>query len=76
VWGVAARAAGIAGQIQTVSHTLSDLDGLRESTLRAKAMGFVGRFAIHPSQVPVSNEVFTPSADELVAAERILDALD
>lgn len=39
-------------------------------------MGFVGRFAIHPSQVPVINEVFTPSADEIEAAERILDALD
>ncbi len=39
-------------------------------------MGFVGRFAIHPSQVPVINEVFTPSADEIEAAERILAARD
>jgi len=72
---IAARAAGLAGPIQTVYHTLSDLDGLRESTLRAKAMGYVGRFAIHPSQLAVINQVFTPSVDEIRLAQGVLDAV-
>ncbi|KVE05361.1 MULTISPECIES: HpcH/HpaI aldolase/citrate lyase family protein [Burkholderia] len=73
---VASRAAGLNGPIQTVYHTLGDLDGLKESTLRAKSMGFVGRFAIHPSQLPVINAVFTPSDEEIRAAERVLEAVD
>lgn len=73
---VVSRAAGLNGPIQTVYHTLNDLDGLKESTLRAKSMGFVGRFAIHPSQVPVINAVFTPSDEEIRAAEGVLEAVD
>ncbi|AOJ64884.1 citrate lyase [Burkholderia ubonensis] len=73
---VVSRAAGLTGPIQTVYHTLPDLDGLKESTLRAKSMGFLGRFAIHPSQLAVINEVFTPSEDEIRAAERVLEAVE
>ncbi|WP_175953019.1 CoA ester lyase [Burkholderia sp. BCC0405] len=73
---VVSRAAGLNGPIQTVYHTLGDLEGLKESTLRAKSMGFVGRFAIHPSQVPVINAVFTPSDEDIRAAERVLEAVD
>ncbi len=72
---IASRAAGLNGPIQTVHHTLTDLDSLRESTQRAKSMGFVGRFAIHPSQLPIINEVWTPSEDEIRAAERVLEAV-
>ncbi|WP_116141693.1 HpcH/HpaI aldolase/citrate lyase family protein [Trinickia diaoshuihuensis] len=72
---VVSRAAGLAAPIQTVYHTLNDLDGLRESTRRAKAMGFVGRFVFHPSQLPVINEVFTPSEAEVRTARGVLDAV-
>ncbi|RKP46525.1 CoA ester lyase [Trinickia fusca] len=73
---IASRAAGLSAPIQTVYHTLKDLDGLRESTLRAKSMGFVGRFAIHPSQLPIINEVFTPSEEEVRAARGVLEAVE
>lgn len=72
---VVSRAAGLAAPIQTVYHTLNDLDGLRESTLRAKAMGFVGRFVLHPSQLPVVNDALTPSDEDVRAARGVLDAV-
>ena len=42
--------------------------------MRARAVGFTGKMAIHPDQVPVINGVFSPSADEVAAARRILEA--
>jgi citrate lyase subunit beta/citryl-CoA lyase len=72
---VASRAAGLSGPIHTVYPSLVDPDGLRESTQRARAMGFIGRFAIHPAQVTVINEVYTPSTEEIVDAERLLQAI-
>ena len=72
---VAARAAGLAGAVQSVYTAVSDLAGLRVSTERGRAAGFVGRSAVHPSQVPVINEVFTPSQAERTAAEEVLAAL-
>lgn len=51
-----------------------DLVGLVEFTRRAKALGFTGRSCIHPNQVELVHSVFTPSAEEVAAAERILDA--
>jgi len=44
---------------------LSNLDGLREFAIAGRRLGFRGMIAIHPSHVPVLNEVFTPSADEV-----------
>jgi citrate lyase subunit beta/citryl-CoA lyase len=39
-------------------------------------MGFVGRSAIHPSQVPIINEVFTPTEEEVAEAQELLDRLE
>ncbi len=49
----------------------ADADGFRACARRAAALGFEGKWAIHPSQVALANEVFSPSADELAWAARI-----
>ncbi|MGZ8566858.1 MAG: HpcH/HpaI aldolase/citrate lyase family protein [Actinomycetota bacterium] len=53
-----------------------DTDGYRAAALRAAALGCEGKWAIHPSQVALANEVFTPSPDEVERAERILQAME
>jgi citrate lyase subunit beta/citryl-CoA lyase len=72
----ASRAAGLQGPVQSVYTNVNDLDGLRRSTAEGKNMGFVGRSAIHPSQVPIINEVFTPTEEEVTEAQVLLDRLD
>ena len=76
VW--ASAAAGIEGPIGPVYTNLAtpDLRELKTTTESLAAMGFTGRSAIHPAHVPVINEVFTPSAEELEAARRLVDAYD
>jgi citrate lyase subunit beta / citryl-CoA lyase len=68
-----AHAAG-AQAIDTVYPDLRDLAGLADYARRARRDGFGGMMAIHPSQVPVINEAFTPSAQELAEAQAIVDA--
>ena len=53
-----------------------DADGYRAAALRAAALGFEGKWAIHPSQVALANQVFSPSADEIGWARRIERLLD
>ncbi len=69
----AARAAGIQ-PIDTVYADVLDLDGLKESCLMAKALGFEGKGCIHPRQVKVINEVFTPNDEEIQRAKEIVRA--
>ena len=49
-----------------------DLDGLREECLRDRRSGFIGKIAIHPAQSDVINEAFTPSAEEVDFAKRVV----
>jgi len=53
-----------------------DPDGYRAAAQRAAALGCEGKWAIHPSQVKIANEVFTPSHVEVERARRILDAME
>ena len=69
----AARAAGIRA-IDGPFADFRDADGLRASAMRSRALGFDGKWCIHPAQVEIVNEVFTPDADEIAAARAILDA--
>jgi malyl-CoA/(S)-citramalyl-CoA lyase len=55
---------------------LEDADGYRAATRRAAALGCEGKWAIHPSQIALANEVFTPSREEIERAERILEAME
>ncbi len=72
---LAARAAGIAAW-DTICPEFRDLDVLARDAAAAAAMGFDGKFAIHPAQIPVIHAAFTPSAEETERAARIVAAYD
>ena len=73
----AARAAGIMplGFIGTVAE-YHDLDGFRQTIRRSRRLGFVGASVIHPSQVPILNEEFRATAEEIGHARRVVAAYD
>ncbi len=69
---VAARAA----ELQAVDGPYADyanLDGYRQSCEMALALGCDGKWAIHPDQIGVANEVFTPSAEDIAKGRRIVE---
>jgi citrate lyase subunit beta/citryl-CoA lyase len=68
----AARAAKLSAPVQSVYADTRDLESLRRSSKEGKSLGFVGRSAIHPKQVPIINEVFTPTEEEIAAAAELL----
>nr|WP_232523166.1 CoA ester lyase [Nocardioides sp. MAH-18] len=68
----ASAASGIKPPIAPVSTNFRDLDAFRASTVELARLGFVGRACIHPAQVAIANEVFTPSTDEVEAAQRLI----
>jgi citrate lyase subunit beta/citryl-CoA lyase len=72
---IAARAAGLPPPVQSVFTNVRDIAGLRASCLEGRGLGFLGRSAIHPTQVTVINEVFTPSGDEVASARELLAML-
>jgi len=55
---------------------IRDLERLRESALRARALGLGGKLCLHPDQVPVVNEVFGPGEQELARARLVVAAFD
>jgi citrate lyase subunit beta / citryl-CoA lyase len=73
----AARAAGIMplGFIGTVAE-YHDLEGFRQTIRRSRRLGFIGASVIHPSQVPILNEEFRASPEELDHARRVVAAYD
>lgn len=71
----AARAAGIQA-IDTVFSDVDDMEGLRESVLEAKALGFDGKGCIHPRQVRVIHEAFAPGIKEIEKAKKIVLAFE
>lgn len=70
---IAARHAGLQA-IDGPYLVIHDLDGFREMSLRARALGYDGKWALHPGQIDVLNEVFTPSQEEFDKAEAMLEA--
>ncbi len=70
---VAARAAGITA-VDGVTLAIRDLEACKRDATMASRMGFDGKWAVYPPQVAVINEAFTPTADEIARAQRILDA--
>jgi citrate lyase beta subunit len=72
---VAARAYGLR-PIDGPFGDFSDPDGYRAGAARAAALGAEGKWAIHPSQIELANEVFSPPEAELQRARRIVEALD
>jgi malyl-CoA/(S)-citramalyl-CoA lyase len=51
-------------------------EGFRAAALRARALGFEGKSAIHPSQISICNEVFSPSREEVAWAEQVIRELE
>ena len=74
---IAARAAGILplGFIGTVAD-YKDLDAFRQTVRRSRRLGFRGASVIHPAQIPILNEEFSPSADDVASARKIVAAYD
>ena len=62
--------------IDTVFINFRDQDGLRADCLEAERDGFTAKLAIHPAQVPVINDVFTPSAEAVAHASAVVAAFD
>jgi citrate lyase subunit beta/citryl-CoA lyase len=72
----ASAAAGILPPIGGVYPAFRDLEGFAADSARLAHLGFAGRPAIHPSQVPAINAAFRPSADELAAAATLVASYD
>jgi citrate lyase subunit beta/citryl-CoA lyase len=72
---VAARAAGIQA-IDGPYARVGDDDGLRERARLARALGLDGKWTIHPGQIAIVNEVFSPARDEWERAEAMLSAYE
>ncbi len=70
---MAAHAAGVPA-IETLHADFRDEGGLLATSRQARAEGFSGRLAIHPAQVGPINQGFTPSAEEVAFARRVVDA--
>ena len=70
----AAKSAGLMpfGYIASVA-SFGDWDGFRRMVRRSRQFGFMGASCIHPGQVPIVNEEYTPSADEVAYARRIIE---
>ena len=71
----AARAAGLLplGFVGSIA-TYSDLDAFRETVRQARRLGFRGAMVVHPAQIPILNEAFAPTAEELEWARRVVAA--
>jgi len=72
---LAGRAAGVR-VIDGPFADLRDTTGLRRSSEIARALGFDGKWCIHPAQIDTINDVFSPTEDELAWARRVVDAYE
>ena len=70
---VAARAAGV-GALDGPFVGFRDPDGLRQDAGAARQMGYTGKFAIHPAQIDIINETFSPQPDDVAYAQRVVTA--
>ncbi|MBW2578866.1 MAG: CoA ester lyase [Deltaproteobacteria bacterium] len=72
---VAARANGLRA-VDGPFGDISDPDGFAAQARRSAVLGCEGKWAIHPSQVDVVNEIFSPSEEEVTRAKRVISAMD
>ncbi|MEY2804281.1 MAG: hypothetical protein RL657_1617 [Pseudomonadota bacterium] len=71
---VDARAAGLSWLVDGVFMNLSDPAALQTECRLARELGFIGKMAIHPSQIEVMHQIFSPSAQEVEQARGLLEA--
>jgi citrate lyase subunit beta/citryl-CoA lyase len=72
---LAATAANVQ-PLDTVFVDIKDTEGLRRDCLEGAWMGFTGKITIHPSQIEVVNEIFTPSPEEIAESKELLAAFE
>lgn len=73
---LSARAAGVPYPMEAVFMDFRNLDALRVECELARTLGYMGKVAIHPAQIPVINDVFTPDADEVAYQRKVLAAFE
>jgi citrate lyase subunit beta/citryl-CoA lyase len=71
---LAAAAAARVPAIDTVYADFRNMEGLREEAIEARRDGFTAKMSIHPAQVAIINEVFTPAPDEIAKAQAVIAA--
>jgi citrate lyase subunit beta/citryl-CoA lyase len=69
---IASKVAGIAPPIDYVTLAIDDQELLQRHTARSRHFGFGGKLCIHPKQIPVTNDAFRPSDDEVAWARSVL----
>jgi citrate lyase subunit beta/citryl-CoA lyase len=74
VW--ASRLAGIHAVDAPFMLDVKDVESLSSEARRSRQLGFRGKFCIHPSQVGPVNEIFSPTAEEVERAKKIIEAYD
>jgi citrate lyase beta subunit len=72
---VAGRAAGVS-VVDGPFADFRDSDGFRASCRKARSLGYDGKWCIHPEQIPIANEVFSPTPDEVKWANMVVAAYD
>jgi citrate lyase subunit beta/citryl-CoA lyase len=74
---LACRAAGIAQPLDTpFMIDLKDIEALKDDASRAKQLGFQGKLCIHPNQIEPVHVIFTPTAEEISFARRVVEAFE
>jgi citrate lyase subunit beta/citryl-CoA lyase len=68
------RVARLGPPVASVYPSISDLEGLRANSEALRRLGYFGRSCIHPKQLPVVHEIFTPSAQQIAHAQSIVQA--
>jgi citrate lyase subunit beta/citryl-CoA lyase len=73
---VISRAAGLEAPVDTVWVDLKDAEGFAQSSAHVRALGFQGKLCIHPDQVPVANQIFSPDEQAVAQARRVIEAFN
>lgn len=73
---MSSRAAGIQHPFEAVFMDFRNQEALRVEAELARRLGYVGKVAIHPAQVPVINDVFTPAPDVVAYQRKVLEAFE
>lgn len=71
---LASRVSGVRAPIDSVHTRLDDEEGLRREAGQARALGYFGKSAIHPRQLPAIHEAFTPTEEEVAHARAVVRA--
>ncbi|UOQ94769.1 CoA ester lyase [Halobacillus shinanisalinarum] len=71
---IASRVAGIEAPIDTVYTNFKNSEGFLREARQSKGLGFQGKLLIHPAQIALASEIFTPKEEEVEKAKRVIDA--